>query len=232
LIISVLTSCTGRIDKNLNLAYQAEEQENYQLAIKYLDKVLKINPNHLIALNNRGWDKFDLGDTIGALNDFNTIILLDTTCDKGYYNRGKILFEKKQYSEALLDFNKVLKIKGVTETDSGYNIPNRVISSFVDNPFFGIHAADTPQKLETNLDWLFFNRGCTNYYLNNYKSASKDFSYCIYMNNDFVADAYYWRAYVYYNMGNSELACKNLVQAAGKGCKVLNKEYEIICNKQ
>lgn len=98
LIFALLIGCkTGNNDKYYNLACKAEENGDFKLAIEYLDKALEINPNDLFSLNNRGWDKYDSGDTIGALKDFNMMILLDSMCDKGFYNRvmqqlnGKLL---------------------------------------------------------------------------------------------------------------------------------------------
>jgi tetratricopeptide (TPR) repeat protein len=114
--------------------------------------------------------------------------------------------------------------------DSSYNIPPLLKLEFTNNNYFGTHANENSQKPETNTEWLFFRKGCTNYELKNYQSAHKDFCYCIYTHKDFLAEAYYLRAFVYYDTGNREQACKDLQQAALNGYDVPNDEYEIICN--
>ena len=219
LLLILLTGC-NKTEKYLDLAYQAEKEENYQLANEYLDKVLKINPNHLIALNNRGWNKFDLGDTIGALNDFEKMILSDSTCDRGFYNRGEIFIYQKKYNEALYDLNYVAKL---------INADDYIRIEWNENSPFLKKSKKDIEKPITNLDRLLLSRGYVNLHLDNYEKAYEDFTRCIYHNADCVADALYYRAFC---TENAEAACEDLQRAAFKGFKVGREEYDMICSQK
>jgi len=214
LILAFLISCTNvNNDKYYNLACKAEKNGDYKLAIEYLDKALKIKPNDLFALNNRGWDKYDSGDTLGVLNDFNLMIYIDSVCDRGYYNRGDLLIHQQKYIEALSDFNKVVQLKG-----GGPLFFERTKNDFVGQP----------EKPETSLDDLFYWKGVANYYTRDYKTAFNDFSYCI-KGTKYIGDSYYMRAFIYFNTGHKDLGCKDLENAALNGYKILDDEYKKYC---
>lgn len=214
LILIFVFSCTERSNfRYYNLACSSEEIGDYKNAIKHLDKALEINPNDLDALNNRGWDKYDIGDTLGALKDFETMIKLDSTCDKGFHNRGQIFIYKKQYYKALLDFNKVLKLKG----------GGPVFLVNIDNALIG-----RKEKPVTSLGDLFYYKGVANYYTKNLNDAFNDFSYCIESGNN-VADSYYMRAFIYFNKGMKEKACEDFQKAVLFGIKISNDEYKKFC---
>jgi len=210
LLLTLFISCSNRNnDKYYNLACQAEENDDLELAIQYLDKALKIKPTDLYSLNNRGWDKYYMGDTLGALKDFELMLSIDSTCDKGYYNRGDLLIHQQRYQEALSDFNKALKLKG----------GGPIFIERTNNNFIG-----QPEKPECSLADLIYWKGVANYYTQNFQDAFSDFSFCI-ENGQYLPDSYYMRAFLYYKAGETEKGCNDLEQSIILGFDYAIDEY-------
>jgi tetratricopeptide (TPR) repeat protein len=214
LLLILFLSCSNRNnDKYYNLACQAENNDNLKLAIQYLDKAIKINPTDLYSLNNRGWDKYYIGDTIGALKDFELMIKIDSTCDKGYYNRGDLFIHQQRYKEALSDFNKAVTLKG----------DGHIFIERTNNDFIG-----QPEKPESSIGDLFYWKGVANYYTENFQEAFSDFSFCI-ENGYYVPDSYYMRAFIYYKAGETDKGCKDLGQSIIHGFDYAKEEYNKYC---
>jgi tetratricopeptide (TPR) repeat protein len=73
--------------------------------------VISKNPDVAYAYNNRGIAKKNVGDYVGALEDFNQAIRLDTMSSIFYNNRGTVLAIQKLYQSALADFDHALALK-------------------------------------------------------------------------------------------------------------------------
>jgi tetratricopeptide (TPR) repeat protein len=81
---------------------------NYDLAIKYYDKVLKINPYNTEIYYNRGlaWDY--KGDLNNAISDYTKALEIKKDFKDAYHNRGLIYNKKGNYDLAVSDFTKAL----------------------------------------------------------------------------------------------------------------------------
>lgn len=79
-------------------------------AIEDYNRALRLNPDYPKAYYNRGIAHRHQGQLKKALDDYNDAIRLNPSYAKAYYNRGGILFELKNYPEALLNFQKAAQL--------------------------------------------------------------------------------------------------------------------------
>jgi tetratricopeptide (TPR) repeat protein len=87
----------------VNLGFQASLNQEYELALKYLNKANQLQPEQAFALNNRGHVKLKLNDIDGALKDINQSIKLDPNNSYAYLNRALVYIEKKNVEKSCED---------------------------------------------------------------------------------------------------------------------------------
>lgn len=103
----------------LNDANAAFSKENWGGAKLLYDTLLNIHPNHMEALEKRGFCLYRLNQTSSAISDFTTAISLDTNKYALYFYRGNAYLQVSNYRAALRDFNKLLKKR--PNHPGGYN---------------------------------------------------------------------------------------------------------------
>lgn len=81
----------------------------YDQAINYFSKALKVNPRHEIAYALRGWCWAKKGDCDRAISDFNEVLQINSRHEKAYAFRGLCWAKKGDYDRAISDFNRILK---------------------------------------------------------------------------------------------------------------------------
>ena len=93
-------------DKWIARANTYMQQGNYEDAITYYTKVLKVNPKDAISYNNRGlaWGK--KGDYDNAIADFTKAVEIDPQFADAYKNRGIVYYNKGDYNRTCSDFQK------------------------------------------------------------------------------------------------------------------------------
>ena len=69
---------------------------------------------------NSGIDKFEEGNTLGAIKDFNASLALDSNVAEAYWGRGSVFAELEQFNEALRDLNKAITLNPQL-SDAYYN---------------------------------------------------------------------------------------------------------------
>jgi tetratricopeptide (TPR) repeat protein len=97
----------------LNRAYYVKVNSgDYIGAIEDYNKFILLNKdgNNAFALNNRGFAKFYLNDTIGALKDIQSSISIDSTNSYAYKNRALILISLDSIKLACRDIKKALQL--------------------------------------------------------------------------------------------------------------------------
>jgi len=82
----------------------------YQEALDLLNKALEVDPNHVHALNNKGWALLELDKTEEALIWFDKALEVDQKYVHALNNKGRILSLLGQYDEANSYFDKALEI--------------------------------------------------------------------------------------------------------------------------
>jgi tetratricopeptide (TPR) repeat protein len=83
---------------------------HYQLAIKYLDQAIDIDPDFDIAYNDRGLSYGRLGKIEVAIQELDHAISLNPNFASAYCNRAVIYGILGRYADAFKDFNRALEI--------------------------------------------------------------------------------------------------------------------------
>jgi tetratricopeptide (TPR) repeat protein len=88
------------------------DEEDYQGALKDLDRALALNPQHICAYNTRALVKEKLNNIPGAIADYNRAIAIgDEHVEYAYANRARLKAEKlNDLQGALTDYNKSISI--------------------------------------------------------------------------------------------------------------------------
>ncbi len=85
-------------------------KEEYQEAIKYIDKALKVRSSDGCTYNDKALCLADLGKKGESLECFNKGIRLDPNCASLYHNKGWLLNSLSRHSQAVLCFHKALEL--------------------------------------------------------------------------------------------------------------------------
>ncbi len=88
------------------------EEENYQGALKDLNKAITLNPQHICAYNTRALVKEKLNNIPGAIADYDRAIAIDDEhVEYAYANRARLKAAKfNDLQGALTDYNKSIEI--------------------------------------------------------------------------------------------------------------------------
>ena len=86
------------------------KEGNYDSAIKFYDKVLKINPYNSDIYYNRGLAWAYKGDLQNAISDYTKALEIKKDFKNAYHNRGLIYNKKGNYDLAISDFTKALQL--------------------------------------------------------------------------------------------------------------------------
>ena len=104
-----------KIDDLFKKAKKYFEEKKYVKALMCCDKILKINPNDVLALNNKGVIFYKLGEYKKeleyyekALKYFDDALKINPNNIEILYNKGTTLAKLKKYEEAFKCFQKAL----------------------------------------------------------------------------------------------------------------------------
>lgn len=92
-----------------NLGNYYEERGRRKKALDHLNSALKINPNYLEALNNRGTVLLNTGNEEQALIDFKRIIDSKPNYTPALYNAGTAFEAMEMYDSALYYYDRAIK---------------------------------------------------------------------------------------------------------------------------
>lgn len=90
----------------LNQGLSYSDSGNYEQAIFYYDKAIKINPEYAMAYNNRGNVFYRMGEYERAIIDYNRAINLNPGFAEAFNNRAFAYYYICDYEKALSDANK------------------------------------------------------------------------------------------------------------------------------
>ena len=105
----ILTKMTDRIKKEAPAASLSDEKPqkeaiNYEMEIKRLDDLIKMDGNNTDAFFNRAWFYASKGNLEQAVKDYTRAIEIDNKLGKAYYNRGLIHVKREDFMLAVKDF--------------------------------------------------------------------------------------------------------------------------------
>ena len=220
IITFLLFGCKSeRANKYYEIAYDLEEKDKYEEAIKYLDKAIEINPKFEQAYLDRAIDKSIIGDYEGAIIDLDKLIELRPDGIEPYVWRAEYKRMLDRYEAAIKDTEIALKLKKPIIIDSivvgaaelNYNNP------YIKNDNFDIE-----------LEYILYERAASNFNLGNYQSAFHDLNYCIQKNLK-TKECKFMRGIIYLNSEMNEEGCRDLNDAEKMETGYAVKEIEKYC---
>ena len=99
---------TGSSSMNLGAAFYRNSE--YVSAADAFTDAIAANPGDPATWNNRAATRLRLGDTTGAIADYNRAVELAPMDTEIYYNRGNALVTAGQYQDAIADFTRALTL--------------------------------------------------------------------------------------------------------------------------
>lgn len=84
--------------------------KDFESAINILDKIIKINPNHVDAFSYRSAAKGMINDHQGCLNDCDQAINVNPNNSSIWNTRGIANINLGKHEEAVNDFNKAIEL--------------------------------------------------------------------------------------------------------------------------
>ena len=111
------------LEETFNLAVKNHQNNNLQDAHNYYQKILKIDPNHLGALNNLGVIFKKLGQIQKAKEFFEKVIQIDPNDIDTYYNLGAVFVDLEDFQKAKDCYEKVIEIDP-NHVKAYYNLGN------------------------------------------------------------------------------------------------------------
>lgn len=199
-------SCKNAVDFR-NQAIFFEENGDYIMAIKYLDKAIAKNPEYIDAYIDRGVDYSILGRYSDAIENYTAVIKLDTLNVLAYYNRSKNYNRLKKHQEAYFDINRAYQIT------TKYYLGNMYVVMANNN--YAVTLAD-----------ITLEKGVTFFYMDSITQAISNLTYSIENN---VSEAYYWRGLSYLKSEEKERGCSDLKNALANGQTDARNALELYC---
>jgi len=155
-----------------------------------------------MSYNNRGWSKYQSKDYLGAIEDYDKAIKLDSNLALAYNNRGLSKYNLKDTSGALIDWNKAIEL----DSNFAMSYNNRGWSKYESKDYSGaIEDYDKAIKLDSNLALAYNNRGLSKYNLKDTAGALIDWNKTIELDSNLI--------YPWFNKGNLNFFLKNYSDA-------------------
>lgn len=92
------------------IAFVYSQMNQYELSLSNYDKALKLSPNWIMALNNKGGVLESLNKFEEAIIYYDKAIELDSNESGGYFSKGSALDGLSRYKEAIIYYDKALEI--------------------------------------------------------------------------------------------------------------------------
>lgn len=229
LFIFLLSSCGEGRDENrsedlLSKARQLDSLERYNEAIAVYDDVIRLEPNNVHALMDRAVDKGQINNIEGAIQDYMTIIRIDSVNTLAFYNLGILYGNRGSYLESINAFDGAMKTKGLEDG-------KLLVMTPVPNQFFdtGLESeGKTRVEFEVEEKVIRLERGIVFYKTDSVRKAYFDLTYCI--SHDYYAgEAYYYRARTYLKSAMLAHACKDAKNSLLHGMAEAKEIIDVAC---
>ena len=99
-----------RIKILLNSASEHYQEGDFQKALACYDEIIKIDPQHIEALIEKGILIIELGDIHGAISIYDRVLEIDPKSFHGFVNKAIALQLLEEYEEALQYYDRALEI--------------------------------------------------------------------------------------------------------------------------
>jgi len=171
----------NQTDVDRYIAYAKIQLGNDHGAAAMLDTLLRKHPEDLVALEEHALIQFNKGDLRGAVQDFTTVILRDSTFTQAYENRAVVRQQLQDIPGALSDILRaaavkptlhVLKTEAEIMEKAGYD--TSVVTAYT-----GAMALDSSDL------WLWIQRGSFYWRKHRLDAAEQDFRFPLTRNPEF-----------------------------------------------
>ncbi|WP_299113873.1 hypothetical protein [uncultured Winogradskyella sp.] len=219
----ILINCDNTtVEEYYNRAIEFEKIEDYETAIRNLNKAIEKDKFCRSALLNRGYYKSKIGDDLGGIEDYKKILEFDSNNTLALFNMATSYSNLENTDLALFFYSKALKTKGALNCNAnsrGYMLFNTKF----DTKRFDSDMEFTMPKCE-----IYFDRGLEYYWLEDYNNAISDFQKSLNSNNQIID--------CYFLIGESNLAkndtinaCINYKEASILGLNAASEALNILC---
>lgn len=190
------------------------DMQDYRGAITDFDKVISLDPTSS-AYYNRGLSKENVNDFKGAMEDVTSAISLNPKFAYAYSKRGYIKSITNDNIGAIEDYTKAILINP-SHTNALFNRGNLQFRK--DNNTQAISDYAKVVLLEPGNGAAWFSMAGCKFNQQNYPGAIKDYTKAIELkDNEYIPQAYYWRAKAKLLLNEKEGACLDLKMAASLG---------------
>ncbi|MFZ3172897.1 MAG: tetratricopeptide repeat protein [Carboxydocellales bacterium] len=173
------------------------ESDEYELAINYFEKAIKIDPKNAEAYIGKAQALDLLNLYSESLEYANQGITLNPNDAQAYIIKAIALTDLKRYSAALITANKAIKLK--SESAEAYNAKGNALY-FSERYEEALICYEKVIKLDPGLVHAYNSKGNTLYSLGKYEEAIKSYDETINVDSDYK-DAYYSKADILYKFG-------------------------------
>lgn len=206
--------------KDLAAAYKLrgdikQRQANLHGALMDYAKAEKYDPNDPRLYISRAALHITDGRTRDALADLDKAIDLDPTDPDAYYNRACAYYTEENNEAALRDLHKVLQLN---KEFASALLLRGVIKGEMSRDSDGLTDVQEALRLEPDIASGTMSHAVLLHGDERYEEAIEKFSEVIASGKD-LAEAHYFRADSYYNLGDKEKACIDYVESAELGDK-------------
>ncbi|WP_309741117.1 tetratricopeptide repeat protein, partial [Chamaesiphon sp. OTE_20_metabat_361] len=189
--------------------------DNKSAAIEEYNLIINRQPE-AYTYYNRGVVKYQLGQRIAALQDFDRAITLDPQSASAYYNRGIVKYQLGQKIAALQDYDRAISINPQHAKAYG----NRgIVKSELGQKIAALQDFDRAISINPQLAQAYGNRGIVKSELGQKIAALQDLDRAIALNPQ-LADAYNNRGAVKYQLEQKIAALQDFDRAT-----TLNSQY-------
>ena len=198
-----------KVDEGNKLAYD----KDFNGAIRLYNEALQLNPNFIMAYNNRGTAYNNLNQHERAIQDLDAAIELDPNYSWAYNNRGFAYAHLNQNERAIQDYSTAIKLN--PNLSEAYN--NRGFAYFNQQQYErAIDDYSTAIELNPNNATTYNNRSAAYFLLKQYERALADLDKSIQLNpND--AGVYIGRGLCWQQLGDNAKAQADFAKAKQLG---------------
>ena len=212
-------------DAALERAVKLYDRKKYTHALRVLDTLLKKDPDNVEGINNRGLNKFGLGDHAGAMRDYAVALKFNPRYARAINNRGFVKFTTGDTTGAMADYELALSIN--PRLAKAYN--NRGVAKFaLQDPQGAIDDYTTALKYDPMLAEAYLNRGTAFYQLGKVSVANENYQQAINVDTAY-AEAYFGRGVTRYAKKDKIGACSDWNRAFSMGFMKDALEINSIC---
>ena len=174
--------------EHYNAGVELQGQGRYDEAIDEYTKAISLDPEQVLAYNNRGLAYSDLGQLERAIEDYDEAIRLDPNYAAAYYNRGLAYGNLGQLERAIEDYDEAIRLD--PQFALAYN--NRGVA-YIQKGEVDQAIADFDKAIELAPEYAkaYGGRGLAYYLKGEVTEAISDLEKCIELSDDpaLVAEA-------------------------------------------